>query len=47
MKPRIAMLSYSNFGSSQTICAKKITEATELKKNKNMVIDGEIQADFA
>ena len=49
MKPRIAMLSYSNFGSSQTIGAKKITEATELlkKENKNMVIDGEIQADFA
>ena len=49
MKPRIAMLSYSNFGSSQTIGSKKITEATELlkKENKNMVIDGEIQADFA
>ena len=49
MKPRIAMLSYSNFGSSQTIGAKKITEATDLlkKENKNLVIDGEIQADFA
>ena len=49
MKPRIAMLSYSNFGSSQTIGSKKIIEATELlkKENKNMIIDGEIQADFA
>ena len=44
MKPRIAMLSYSNFGSSQTIGSKKIIEATELlkKENKNMIIDGEI-----
>ena len=49
IKPKIAMLSYSNFGSSQTKGAKKIIEATELlkKENKNLVIDGEIQADFA
>ncbi len=49
MKPRIAMLSYSNFGSSQTTESKKIIEAAELlkKENKNLVIDGEIQADFA
>tara|TARA_B100000900_G_scaffold415595_1_gene446155 strand:- start:3713 stop:5980 length:2268 start_codon:yes stop_codon:yes gene_type:complete len=49
MKPKIAMLSYSNFGSSQTPGSKKIIEATELlkKENKNLVIDGEIQADFA
>ena len=49
IKPKIAMLSYSNFGSSQTNGAKKIIEATELlkKENKNLVIDGEIQADFA
>ena len=49
IKPKIAMLSYSNFGSSQNKGAKKIIEATELlkKENKNLVIDGEIQADFA
>ena len=49
MKPKIAMLSYSNFGSSQTTGSKKIIEATELlkKENKKLVIDGEIQADFA
>jgi len=49
MKPKIAMLSYSNFGSSQTPGSKKIIEATDLlkKENKNLVIDGEIQADFA
>ncbi len=49
IKPKIAMLSYSNFGSSQTTDSKKITEATELlkKENKNLIIEGEIQADFA
>ena len=43
------MLSYSNFGSSQTTDSKKIKEATELlkKENKNLIIEGEIQADFA
>ncbi len=49
MNPRIAMLSYSNFGSSNTLGAKKIIKAIELfkKQNKNLVIDGEIQVDFA
>ena len=49
IKPKIAMLSYSNFGSSQTTDSKKITKATELlkKENKNLIIEGEIQADFA
>ena len=49
LKPRIAMLSYSNFGSSQTTGAKKVMEATKLlkKENKNLLVDGEIQADFA
>ena len=49
IKPKIAMLSYSNFGSSKTTDSKKITEATELlkKENKNLIIEGEIQADFA
>ena len=49
IKPKIAMLSYSNFGSSQTTDSKKITKATELlkKQNKNLIIEGEIQADFA
>lgn len=49
MKPRLAMLSYSNFGSSQTIGSKKVEEATKIvkKTNKNLIVDGEIQADFA
>ncbi|MDJ0645479.1 MAG: NADP-dependent malic enzyme [Flavobacteriaceae bacterium] len=49
IKPNIAMLSYSNFGSSTDENAKKISKAI---KNihvdfPNVVIDGEIQADFA
>ena len=47
--PRIAMLSYSNFGSSMNSKVAKITEA--LKKineaEPNLSVDGEIQADFA
>ena len=49
IKPRIAMLSYSNFGSSITKGSKKVSRATQIIKSshKNLVIDGEIQADFA
>lgn len=49
MKPRIAMLSYSNFGSSRTADSKKVAQATQIlkKEHKNLVVDGEIQADFA
>lgn len=47
--PRIAMLSYSNFGSSRTKDSKKIAKAVELIKeqNKSLIVEGEIQADFA
>ena len=49
IKPNIAMLSYSNFGASQTENSSKIAEAIKYihKKHPNVVIDGEIQADFA
>lgn len=49
MKPRIAMLSYSNFGSSRAAGSKKVAQATQIlkKEYKNLVVDGEIQADFA
>jgi malate dehydrogenase (oxaloacetate-decarboxylating)(NADP+) len=48
-EPNIAMLSFSNFGSSNTPSAEKITEAVELihKRYPNLVVDGELQADFA
>ncbi|MFD0761866.1 NADP-dependent malic enzyme [Lutibacter aestuarii] len=48
-EPTIAMLSYSNFGSSDTKIADKISKAVELMHEKypDVVIDGELQADFA
>jgi malate dehydrogenase (oxaloacetate-decarboxylating)(NADP+) len=49
MKPNIAMLSFSNFGSSNTETSKKIREAVAFmhKHYPNVVVDGELQADFA
>ena len=47
--PRIALLSYSNFGSSMNSKVAKITEALNIinEAEPNLSIDGEIQADFA
>jgi malate dehydrogenase (oxaloacetate-decarboxylating)(NADP+) len=44
--PRIAMLSYSNFGSSDSPEAKLVAEATKLVKQRNpsLIVDGEMQA---
>ena len=49
VEPVIAMISFSNFGSSTSESASKVREAVAyLHKNyPDMVIDGEIQADFA
>ena len=49
MKSNIAMLSFSNFGSSNTETSKKIRDAVSFihRHYPNVVIDGEIQADFA
>lgn len=49
IKPRLAMLSYSNFGSSNSQGSKKIAKAVEIIKQKNssLNVEGEIQADFA
>jgi malate dehydrogenase (oxaloacetate-decarboxylating)(NADP+) len=48
-EPRVAMLSFSNFGSNQHPLAQRVAKATELirQKNKTLVIDGEMQADTA
>jgi malate dehydrogenase (oxaloacetate-decarboxylating)(NADP+) len=45
IKPRIAMLSYSNFGSSNGEEAKLVRKAREIVKQKdpNLVCDGEVQ----
>ena len=47
--PRIAMLSYSNFGSSDSPEARLMAEARRIVKQKNpaLVVDGEMQASIA
>ncbi len=49
LQPVIAMISYANFGSSKNPNATKVREAVELihKSNPDMILDGELQADFA
>ena len=49
MEPRIAMLSYSNFGSSDTPEAQMVAEATRIIKQKNpsLIVDGEMQGMMA
>ena len=47
--PRIALLSYSNFGSSEGEIPNKVREAVEIlhKNYPGMIVDGEMQANFA
>ncbi|QMU63208.1 MAG: NADP-dependent malic enzyme [Flavobacteriaceae bacterium] len=49
MKPHIAMLSFSNFGSTKSESSQKISEAVSyIHRNfPNVNVDGELQADFA
>jgi malate dehydrogenase (oxaloacetate-decarboxylating)(NADP+) len=49
VEPRIAMLSFSNFGSSRNDNSKKVAKATELVKEMrpDLNIDGEMQLDLA
>ena len=49
VEPVIAMISYSNFGSSSNESAVKVRQAVNYlhQNHPEMVIDGEIQADFA
>ncbi|MFZ9760920.1 MAG: NADP-dependent malic enzyme [Candidatus Kapaibacteriota bacterium] len=49
MEPRIAMLSFSDFGSSNDGSAIKMREAARLAKERNpqLIIDGEMQGDTA
>ncbi len=46
LTPRIAMLSYSNFGSSDSPEASLVAEATRILKqhNPSLIVDGEMQA---
>ncbi|SRR5579871_471568 len=49
LKPRIAMLSYSNFGTSDSAEARLVAQATKLVKQKDpsLIVDGEMQASMA
>jgi malate dehydrogenase (oxaloacetate-decarboxylating)(NADP+) len=49
MEPRIAVLSYSNFGSSKGEVPEKTREAVRIAREKNpkLVVEGEIQANVA
>ncbi len=48
-EPRVAFLSYSNFGSSRDPQVTKMAEAVKIAKSKdaNLIADGEMQADVA
>lgn len=48
-KPVMALLSYANFGSSSHPNAQKVREAVKIlhERNPDLVVDGEIQTDFA
>ncbi|MBK7762013.1 MAG: NADP-dependent malic enzyme [Bacteroidetes bacterium] len=49
IKPKVAMLSYSNFGSSHLDEAKKVKEAVKIlhERYPDLVVDGEIQGSVA
>ncbi len=49
VEPRMAMLSYSNFGSSKGIIPEKMREVVQIAKKKfpDLIIDGDIQANVA
>jgi malate dehydrogenase (oxaloacetate-decarboxylating)(NADP+) len=48
-EPRVAFLSYSNFGSNRDPATMKMAEAVKIAKSKdaNLIADGEMQADVA
>lgn len=49
IQPSVAMLSYSNFGSANSPSTQKVRDAVAFlhKNHPDLVVDGEIQADFA
>lgn len=49
IQPNIAMLSYSNFGSSEGPDAEKVAKAVSIlhRDHPNIIVDGDVQANFA
>ncbi|WP_231458888.1 MULTISPECIES: NADP-dependent malic enzyme [unclassified Pedobacter] len=49
IKPRVALLSYSNFGSNDGITPEKVRKAVNIlhKEHPEVVVDGEMQGNFA
>lgn len=49
IEPRVAMLSFSNFGSAPSISSNKVKKATEIVKRlaPDILVEGEMQADTA
>jgi malate dehydrogenase (oxaloacetate-decarboxylating)(NADP+) len=49
IKPRIALLSYSNFGSNDGVTPNKVRETVKLlhKNHPEVIVDGEMQGNFA
>ncbi len=49
IQPRVAMLSYSNFGSNDGVVPEKVRQAVKIlhEKHKDITVDGDMQANFA
>ena len=49
LEPRIAMISFSNFGSTKDAQAEKVRDAVQILKNRrpDLIVEGEMQADTA
>jgi len=49
IEPRIAMISFSNFGSTKDVATEKVREAVRMLKERrpDLVVEGEMQADTA
>jgi malate dehydrogenase (oxaloacetate-decarboxylating)(NADP+) len=49
IQPRVAMLSYSNFGSNDGAVPEKVRQAVKIlhEKHKEITVDGDMQANFA
>lgn len=49
IEPKVALLSHSNFGSNDTVCARRVRAALDILKDRapELEVDGEMQAELA